>query len=65
MKQQLFRVSAKDKRTGEKISLHVWAANVDAATHSLTDALFGANGPYTWEGSGPEYENNEVITREI
>ena len=65
MKQQLFRVSAKNRKTGENISLQVWAENVDAATHSLTDALFGAKGAYVWTGSAPEHENNEVIKREI
>lgn len=65
MKQQLFGVSAKNRKTRENISLQVWAENVDAATHSLTDALFGAKGAYVWTGSAPEHENNEVIKREI
>ena len=65
MKQQLFRVSAKHKETTQQVTLHVWAENVDAATNSLTTALFGEHGAYWWMGSGPEYKNNEVITREI
>lgn len=65
MTQQLFRVSAKDRRTGEEVHLHVWAENNSAATDRLCEALFGKYGPYTWTGTSPEYENNEVIKREI
>lgn len=65
MKQQLFEVSAKNKMTGEVINIHVWAKNVDEATRQLCDPLFGAYGEYTWQGSGPVYENNEVVWRFI
>ncbi len=57
----LYQVSIKDKDTAEVIKLKVKAHNTDEATHSITSALFGHNGPYTWLGSGPLYENNKLI----
>lgn len=65
MKQQLFSVLLKNKRTDENIELLVWGKNVDEATNQLCSALFGVNGEYRWQGSGPVHENNEIITREI
>jgi len=64
MKEQLFEVGIQHIKTGEKIHLHVWAKNVNEATHEL----HGVIGPYTeyrWTGSGPVYQNNEIVTREI
>ena len=65
MKEYLFRVGMKDRITGEKVKLHVWAENVDEATHKVTGALFGVNGSYIWIGSGPEYENNKLVERDL
>lgn len=65
MKQYLYRVGMKHKKTGEKIDLFVWAENVDEATHKVTNAIGGYRGEYSWTGSGPEYKNNELVTREI
>lgn len=65
MKEYLYSVGMKDKRTGEKINLRIWAQNTDEATHKVTNALFGAYGEYSWTGSGPLYENNELIEREV
>lgn len=65
MKEHLYSVGLKDMRTGEKLKLRIWAENTDAATHKITSALFGINGEYQWTGSGPLYENNELISREI
>lgn len=65
MKEYLYQVGMKDKRTGEKIDLRIWAQNVDEATHKVTHALFGAYGEYRWTGSGPLYENNKIIEREV
>ena len=65
MTEQLFRVSMKHKQTEEKIGLYVWAENVDAATGKLCSTLLGHDCEYIWLGSGPVYENNEVIKREI
>lgn len=64
MKEHLYQVGMKDKRTGEKIELRIWAKNTDEATHKVTTALFGANGEYSWTGSGPVYKNNELVSRE-
>ena len=61
--EHLYEVGLKDRRTGEKIDIKVWATSTDAATHKLCDALFGAYGHYLWTGTGPIYENNELITR--
>lgn len=65
MKQYLYRVGMKHKTTGERIKLMVWAENVDEATNKITVAIGGYDGEYSWTGSGPEYENNEIVTREI
>lgn len=64
MKEYLYQVGIKDKRTGEKIKLRIWAANVDDATHKITSAIFGAYGEYVWTGSGPIHENNKLVERE-
>ena len=65
MKQTLYRVGMKHKATGERINLMVWAENVEEATHKITGAIGGYRGEYSWTGSGPEYENNHLVTREI
>lgn len=57
----LYRVSIKDKATSKIIDLKVKAHSTDEATNSVTAALFGHNGPYTWLGSGPLYKNNKLI----
>ena len=64
MKEQLFEVGVEHIKIGERISLRVWAKTVHEATHGL----HGVIGPYTeyrWTGSGPVYENNEIVTREV
>lgn len=65
VKQYLYSVGMKHKKTGQKIDLMVWAENVDEATHKVTGAIGGYRDEYSWTGSGPEYENNELVTREI
>ena len=65
MMQYLYNVTMKHKSTGEKIKLKVWAENVDEATHKVTGVIGGYRGEYSWTGSGPEYENNKIIFREI
>ena len=65
MKQILYGVGMKHKATGEKLDLMVWAENVDEATHKVTGAIGGYRGEYAWTGSGPIYENNQLVTREI
>ena len=65
MMQYLYNVTMKHKSTGEKIKLKDWAENVDEATHKVTGVIGGYLGEYSWIGSGPEHENNEIIFREI
>lgn len=65
MKEFLYQVGIKDKKTGEKMHLRVWAKNTDEATHKLTGALFGYYAEYEWTGTGPLYENNKLIEREV
>lgn len=57
----LYQVTIQDRKTGEKLYLKVKAHNTDEATYSITNALFGHNGPYRWLGTGPLYENNKLI----
>ena len=61
--EHLYMVGLKDRRTGEKIDIKVWATSETDATHKLSRSLLGAYGPYRWTGTGPIYENNELITR--
>ena len=61
--EHLYSVGMEDRETGERLNLKVWAENTDATTHKITNALFGAYGPYRWTGSGPIYRNNELVTR--
>ena len=66
MMQKLFRVSVKEKRTGERLRIYVWAQNVDEATHSLTGSVIGPDCRYDWTGSGPEHdEKGNLIIREL
>lgn len=64
MTEILYRVGVKHKTTGEKQNLFVWAKNTDEATHKLTGTLIGYNCEYVWTGTGPEYENNQLVTRQ-
>lgn len=52
-----FRVSLKDKTTGERIKLFVMATSTDEATHALCGSLIGHDCQYEWCGSGPEYDD--------
>lgn len=65
MKEYLYQVGIKDKKTGEELNLRVWAKNTDEATHKLCDVLIGYYSEYKWMGSGPLYENNKLIEREV
>jgi hypothetical protein len=65
MKEYLYSVTVKSKKTGERTSLQIWAKNVDDATHSLCGSLIGYNCLYEWCGSSPVYENNKLVEREI
>lgn len=66
MKQTLYRVSIKHRKTGEEIKLRVWAENNTRATGSLTRILIGPDCEYRWAGTGPEHdEKGNLITREV
>lgn len=65
MYEQKYHVGIRHKVTGEKLALEVWAENTDAATHKLTGTLIGPNCEYAWTGTGPLYENNRLIRREV
>lgn len=65
MKEHLYSVGLEHKKTGERIDLQVWAKNTKEATHKLAGVLIGYYCPYRWTGSGPIYENNQIITREM
>ena len=66
MKQTLYRVGIKHKKTGEEIKLRVWAENNTKATGSLTKTLIGPDCEYRWTGTGPEHDDNgNLITREV
>lgn len=65
MKEHLYSVGIQHKETGEKIDLLVWAKNTEEATHKLTGTLIGYTCQYRWCGSGPVYENNRLVTRDI
>lgn len=59
-----YSIGVRHESTGEKLKLEVWAEDVDAATHKLTGTLIGPECEYIWTGSGPIYENNQLIRRE-
>lgn len=65
MKEYKYRISMKDRETGEHLHIYVWARDCDEATHKLSHTLFGVNGQYIWCGSGPEYDDRgKLISRE-
>ena len=65
VKEYLYQVGIRDNKTGEKLNLRVWAKNVEEATHKLTGRVLGYGTEYAWTGSGPLYENNKIIEREV
>lgn len=65
MKKQLFKVGIKHKETGEKLSLQVWAANVNEAAWELRGVI-GPYAEYAWTGSGPVHDDQgNVIVKDI
>lgn len=57
-------VGLRHKATGEKLNLIVWAPSNSAATHKLR-GVYGPYGEYAWTGTGPVYENNQTVKREV
>lgn len=63
MKQlNLYRVSMMHRKNGEKVSLEVWAEDIEEAT-ARCNFLFNYDGEYRWTGSNPLYENNKLISK--
>lgn len=48
-----YSIGVQHKATGEKLRIEVWAENI-----------IGPDCEYIWTGSGPVYENNQLICRE-
>lgn len=64
-KVNLYRVNMIHKRTDEKVSLEVWAENVDKATNKC-NFLFDYDGQYRWTGSGPVHdESGKIPSKEV
>ena len=65
MKQvNLYRVSMIHRKSGEKVSLEVWAEDADRAT-AKCNFLFDYDGEYRWIGSGPLYKDSHLISKEV
>ena len=66
MKQTLYRVGIRHIKSGENMTLRVWAECNTAATHSLNRILIGPDCEYRWTGTGPEHDDRgNIITREV
>lgn len=65
MKEHLYEVSLRHVKTGERITLQVWAENTDAATDGLVDVLIGYRCEYEWRGTGPVYKDNKLVSRTV
>lgn len=63
LREHMYEVVIRDKRTGENLNLRVWARTENDAPMSV--ALLGINREYSWLSTEPIYENNQLITREI
>lgn len=64
-RQYLYKIGLEDKRTGEKLSVKVWAKNKEEAGKSLDGWLTGWDGEYRWTGAVSEVhdEDGKVISR--
>ena len=58
-------VGIRHKATHEKLNLTVWAPTNNEASHKLCGVLIGPECDYEWTGTGPIYENNQTVRREI
>ena len=64
MTERLYHVGVKNKRTGERFSLDVWADTNEHATSKLLNSLIGFDKPYEWTGTGPVHIDNHSVERE-
>ena len=65
MKEYKWSVGLRHKTTGTRLDVHVWAPTNDEATHKLCGVLIGPECAYEWTGTGPIYENNQRVERDI
>ena len=65
MKEYKWSVGLRHKATGTRLDVHVWAPTNDEATHKLCGVLIGPECEYEWTGTGPVYENNQTVGRDI
>jgi hypothetical protein len=65
MTERLYSVGVRNKRTGERFSLDVWADTNEHATSKLLNSLIGIDKPYAWTGTGPVYVDNHTVEREV
>ena len=65
MKEYKWSVGLRHKATGARLNLDVWAPTNNEATHKLCDVLIGPECEYEWTGTGPAYENNQTMGRDI
>lgn len=63
-KEYLYEVGIRPKNGGETIDLRVWSEDAVSAGSWIVCRLCGAYGEYEWRGTGPVYENNQIVTRE-
>lgn len=63
--EMLYEVGIKNKRTGERQNVEVWAECGTQATHKLLESLIGIDKPYTWTGTEPVYVDNKLVHREV
>lgn len=65
IKETLYKVGIKHKRTGERLHVEVWGESNDQATNKLLNSLIGIDKPYAWTGTGPVEIDNHIIQREV
>ena len=65
MKEYKWSVGLRHKATKTRLSIYVWAPTNDEATHKLCGVLIGPECEYEWTGTGPVYENNQTVERDI
>lgn len=65
MTEYKWSVGIRQKATREKLNLIVWAPTNDEATHKLLGSIIGYECEYEWTGTGPVYESNQTVKREV
>lgn len=65
MKEYKWSVGLRHKATRERLNVTVWAPKNEIATQKLCSILIGPECEYEWTGTGPVYENNQTVSREV